>query len=105
MSSTPTFTPLRLAHGNLHIRIDTDPAHDMLLDREVIAANCTTLEPILREPEHPSFRACWDRSKMIKVSGEDEPMRIWYLALNLIDGAYLLEGSVSGDAGGGDHFS
>ncbi|KJX94303.1 hypothetical protein TI39_contig4202g00063 [Zymoseptoria brevis] len=88
----PKFRPTRLAHGTLRIRVDAIPNHDMLLDKAVIAASCPTLEPVLRASGSSDPRHCWGKPDLIQVSGTDDPVEIWSLAINLVDGAYILDG-------------
>jgi hypothetical protein len=89
-----TFSPLRLAGGTLRIKLTANNADDLILDRNVVAANCPALAPLLRAPNESGYCAAWDKSRPVKVPGQEDEARVFTLALKKINGTMLLEGQV-----------
>ncbi|SMR58108.1 unnamed protein product [Zymoseptoria tritici ST99CH_3D1] len=90
MSTSP---PLRIAGGTLRIALSPNHEDDLILDRELVMTRCFAFAPLLRAPHEPGYCAAWDKSILVKVPSEDEPVRVYTLALRVIDGTMLLEGS------------
>lgn len=82
-------------NATLRIKLTEDAAHDLLVDRELVMQACPTLTPSIRQPGDARHNAFWDKSTMVKIAGIDEEVRVSTLALNYIDGTYLLSGHVT----------
>lgn len=90
-----TMSKLRILNGTLRVKLTDDASEDLLVDREAVMAQCPTLVPPLRHPGESRYQPSWDKSLMVEVDGAEDQIRVSTLALNHVDGTYLLSGHVS----------
>ncbi|KAF2167478.1 hypothetical protein M409DRAFT_22286 [Zasmidium cellare ATCC 36951] len=88
---------LRLANGNLHIKLSRDSRHDILVDKDIVKDACRALEPRLRSRDDPRYIAKFDSSSKVLLPGNDQPTNVFTIALKFIDSTFVLEGSTFED--------
>ncbi|KAK4500817.1 hypothetical protein PRZ48_009009 [Zasmidium cellare] len=84
---------LRLATGNLHVKLSEDSRHDILVDKDIVKDACPALEPRLRSPGDPGYNAIFDSSTKMIFPGNEAPTDIHSIALRFVDDTFVLEGN------------
>ncbi|CZT23058.1 uncharacterized protein RCC_08768 [Ramularia collo-cygni] len=84
---------MRVDGGTLRIRFTPNRAEDLILDRLLVIEHFPTLAPTLRHLGEPHYNPMWDKSILERVEGggPDQEVRVTTLALNPVEGTFLLE--------------